>query len=430
MEREDLIPRRARGVLFAAALAAFLAVPSPAQKKKLPPDDPGNCPWCHGDPALMEAAGIVSHGAFEFGRFDSKRVDASLPTSDIRWIETANFRIGFALGSHKVKLDEKKKIMAELTRLQLVFPDVKPETATLDPWMRTHLYAQRCEDILRRFLQLISGEKEVFPDGKVLLTGPYRGEGPFLGQKAKYEVLVLPNEAAHIMFLTEHAGQSLRVSHRWHNIERGSIGIYCHAQQGQLRTDGALHGHIAFNLAHNLYDGFYHYTYDTPIWLHEGLAHFFEREIDPRFNSFDGGEGAVADMTSKENWKPEVLKLIASGEAPRMAEMMQLKSYGELKLPHHFATWAMMDFLVKTRSMELAQFLRAIKNCKDEKGIPSGSNLHEWHRKSFKDTLGMTYLEFDDAWRAWALGAYKPTTPKGGDPNAPPIPRPGGPVGG
>jgi glutaredoxin len=96
-------------------IGLVLALPAAAQKKR--PNDPAECPYCHNDPALLRAAGLVSHGVFVFGKSDTAKVDELLPECDVRWIETANFRIGFALGTWKVKLEEKKKVLAELTRL-------------------------------------------------------------------------------------------------------------------------------------------------------------------------------------------------------------------------------------------------------------------------------------------------------------------------
>ena len=426
MEGKDLTRRPVVRVLLVAALALLStgsAAPGPREKKR--PNDPTTCPWCHNDPKVMQAAGIVNHGGFDFGKYDTQKADDLLATCDIRWIESAHFRIGFALGSHKVKLEEKKKIIAELTRLQQFLPEIKPETAILDPWLRAHLYAQRSEDVWQRFTMIMQIGDMKFADGSGVWRGTYMGEGPYLGMKQKYEILVVPTQATHTYFLTENCGLQIKNSQRWHYVQRGAITINCHTEQGNLRQDPALHGHIAFNLAHNLFDGLNHYSYDTPIWIHEGLAHVMEREIDPRNNSFDGGEGAVPDMTSKSDWKPEVLKLIASGEAPRMAELVALKSYSELKLPHHYVTWSMVDYLLKTRPEDFAKFVWAIKNCKDERGVPTGANLPEWHRKQFKEILGWNYPEFDEVWRAWAQGAYKPTTPKGGDPNGPAIPLPG-----
>jgi hypothetical protein len=402
--------------LFAIALALSTSF-APAQKGKNP-GDPATCPWCHNNPALLKAGGLVSHGPFPFGKFDTGKVHELLPEVDVRWVETAHFRIGFALGDQKVKLEEKKKILAELTRLKESFPDVKPETQILDSWMRTHLYAQRCEDIYKHFVELFRlTDKRFKGDPDVPKDGAYHGEGPFLGMVDKYEVLVLPSEASHFAFLVANSGLPIRKSQRWHYIQRGVLGIMCHAEQGRLRTDMALHGHIAFNLAHNLIDGLNHYSYDTPVWYHEGLAHWFEREVDPSYNSFDSGEGAAPDTTSKADWKPEVLKLIAAEKAPRLAELMTLPTYAELKLPHHFVTWSMIDFLVQTKPEELAKFLWLMKLNVDEKKIPTGSNLAEWHRKCIKECFGWTYQEFDDAWKAWAIVAYKPGPPKSGEPS-------------
>ncbi len=419
------ISRRSIGIALAVFVASAIAAsaagasssPLAPQKDKKRPNDPTLCTVCQGDPALMEAGGIVAHGGFPFGKKggNTEKTDTHQATLDIKWIETAHFRIGFALGSYKVKLEEKKKFLAELTKLKIVFPKVVAETGLLDPWLRVHLYAQRSEEIYTRFLEIVDGKNAEFADGTGQWRGAYQGEGPYLGMKEKYEILIVPNEAAHVDFLLENAGLRIRNTQRWHFVDTGAITVSMHTQQGNLRSDGGLHGHVAFNLAHNLYDGLNHYSYDTPVWLHEGLAHFMEREVDPKNNSFDGGEGAVADMTTKANWKPEVLKLISANEAPRMAELMSLKNFGELKLPHHFTTWSMVDFLITTKPKEFGSFLWAIKKSYDAQGIPNGSNLPDWHRKQFKEVLGWNYAEFDQAWRDWALVAYKPGVPKGGE---------------
>jgi hypothetical protein len=403
--------RRLLAIGLAGLLACAAAIAEPARAQSKKDTDPANCPYCHNDPVLLKQAGLVSHGGFPFGVTDTAKVDEFLSGSEIRWIETANFRIGFALGSNRVKFEEKKKFLAELGRLALVLPEVKPDAVLIDPWLRTHLYAQRAEEIHKRFVQLIQAENVAFADGSGKWEGDYKGEGPYLGMKEKYEVLLLPTEAMHAKFLTEHAGLQIKNSQRWHFIDRGKITLVAHTEQGKLRVDEAMHAHLAFNLAHNFYDGLLHYSYDTPVWLHEGIAHLFEREVSPKYNSFDSGEGAVAEMSSKSNWQPEVMKLIAGGQAPRMAELMSLKSYAELKLPHHFTTWSMIDYLTKTQPDAFAKFLWAIKSCKDSRGVPTGENLGEYHRQKFKETLEMSYAEFDEAWRAWAMANYKPTAP-------------------
>lgn len=405
-------------LLMSFAVFGALAPRAAAQKKEeLRINDGRNCPYCRADPERMQRAGILSHGGFEFGKTDTAKVDAILPEAEIRWIETKNFKIGFGLGAWKVKLEEKKKYLAELTKLQQVLPDVKPESTIIDPWLRLHLYAQRAEEIHARFVELLSLQNMTFPTGPAQWQkgGEYFGEGPFLGMQRKFEWLVVPSESTHVAYLTAHAGLRIKKSQRWHYVELGSIQLVCHTQEGQLRNDAALHGHLGFNLAHNLYDGLFHYNYDTPVWLHEGFAHFMEREINPKHNSFDSDEGAIANDTSKENWKPEVLKLINAGTAPRMAELVTIKRFSELTLPIHFTTWSMIDFLVQTRPLQFGKFLVALKRNFNADGIPSNENLGELHRQKFKEILGMNYQEFDLQWRTWALDAYKPGVPKGGE---------------
>jgi len=424
------VQRRSLAGWALLALALCAAAPAAPQKKRA--NDPSECPYCHGDPAKMKAAGIVSHGPFPFGKSDTAKVDAFLVTSEIRWIETDFFRFGFGLGPYKIKPEEKKKYVAELTRLKQVLPEVRPDTGILDPWLRVHLFAQRGHEILDKFLGLINGKDAKFADGSGKWAGTYAGEGPYLGMKEKYEWLVSSTEAAHTAFMTEHFGLQLKVGHREHHIARGMLGYYCNAMEGQLREDGALFGTLAFNLTHNFLDGLQHYNYDTPVWFHEGFAHWMEREINPKYNTFDSGEGGIADMTRKENWKPEVLKLIASNDAPHVAEMMGLKSYAEFKLPHHFTTWSMIDFLIKTQPENFGKFVWAMKANVDKAGMPTGSNLPDYFRVKFKEHFGFNYPEFEDAWRAWAKVAYQPGIPKGGDPNGPinPLGGPGVPPGG
>ena len=135
------------------AWASLLGAPDALAWQKpgdLRPNDPAACPYCRAEPELMAKAGLVSHGGFDFGKTNTAKVDAELPANDIRWIESAHCEIGFALPPIKVTVEEKDKVRAELARLALVMPDVPAKPAVLDPWLRAHLYAQRCEDHRRQ----------------------------------------------------------------------------------------------------------------------------------------------------------------------------------------------------------------------------------------------------------------------------------------
>ena len=396
-------------LLLAPVLSTVLAGPGPG------PDDerenaPSMCPYCHGDPEVMQRAGIVSHGGFEFGAEgeDTASVDAFLGGADVYWIETAHFELGFGLGPYPVKQREKKKLRAELAKLAEVLPEVDPKTKVLDEWLRVHLFAQRCEEVWDRFLEIMQVEEGDFPTAQEpwLLGTPYFGEGPYVGQKGKYELLILETEADHVAFLTEHFGLNIKRTQRWNVIPRDTITVNIHVRQGDLRVDTALHGHVAFNLAHNLLDGYKHYSYDTPLWIHEGLAHFLEREVSIDHNSFDSTEGAVAEKTRKKKWVPEVKKLVQRGEAPRLAELVNIQSYAAFGLEHHYTTWSMVDFLIGEHADGFACLNDRLHGRKTEEGLPDGSNLRDVHRDAFQECLGMSYAQFDQAWRDW-VGALE-----------------------
>jgi glutaredoxin len=391
------------------ALLACLAAPLAAQSKDVRKNDPSLCPWCKGDKALMEKAGIASHGEFAFGKEESTRkVDGVLPTCEIKWIETAHFEIGIALAPHKVKQEEKEKIRTELARLQQVLPDVDPKSKILDPWLRAHLYAQRCEEIYARMVEILGAKELAFPPKGTLYdgTGMYLGCGPHLGQGGKYEVLIVPAEANLTGYLQSQFGLLTKKTQRWNLNAADTLSVTIHCAEEGLREDEGLHGHLGFNLAINLFDGFKHYSYDTPIWLREGLAHMVEREIGPRFNSFDSAEGGIAQTTRKEKWEPEVRKLVAGGKAPRMAELMSMKEYSDLTLDRHYATWSMVQYLVKQKPAEFAKFCGALKGRLNAKRITDGSNMPEAHREFFKEHLGLSYADFDRAWSEWVLATY------------------------
>jgi len=187
-------------------------------------------------------------------------------------------------------------------------------------------------------------------------------------------------------------------------MDRDSINVTMHLREGSYKKDLGLHAAVAFNVAHNLLDGFKHYNYDTPIWIHEGLAHNFGRAISPKYNSFDSGEGSAGVRTKKEDWEPEVEKLIKAGNAPRLAELIRMKGYAELTLDHHYTTWSMVKFLMEEHPEGFANLNKDLHGRLMADGTLDSQNLPEVHRESFKQHFGWTYAQFDQAWRNWALG--------------------------
>jgi len=397
MEGETLM--RIPGMLAALILAA------PGLHAQAERTAAENCFLCKGDAKTMERACIVSHGPFPFGINSTKEAEALLPTAEIYWIESAHFRLGFAAGSAKVDSKSAKKVRAELERLKDYLPKVKPKSKVLTPWLRAHLYAQRFEDAYEEFLEVMQVEESVFPEaGKIWMLGtPYWGEGPYLGQRDKYEVLVLPNADQQVDYLSAQFGLQIKHTQKWNILKRGTLNVVTNLLEDNLQADAKLHGHLVFNLIHNFVDGFKFYTYDTPYWVQEGLSHYFERKLSTRYNSFSRSEGGVPLGKGAKKWVNKVKSMINSGKVPRLAELMALRAYADFTLEHHYTCWSMVKFLVETRPTAFAELNKEIHGRKAADGGPDGTGISDAFRAAFKEHVGMSYSAFDRAWREWAL---------------------------
>ncbi|MFT7077180.1 MAG: hypothetical protein ACJA0P_003201 [Planctomycetota bacterium] len=406
-------------VAIALATAALLGGLAPAgafaQKpldKSKPLGDPANDPYTKGgDPELMKAAGYVSMGGFEFGPAPDTTVETNkyLSYLEIRWIETEHFEIGVSLPQVKVTQSEREKVRAELTQMQAFFGDeIDPRTRVLDPWLRAHLYAKRVEEHYDAIQAMLGVSDKDFADNRPIWNqrAKYMGTGPHLGQIGKYEILLLPSEGAAKTYLRDRLGLTTKLTQRWNVIQRDSMTVIIHTDQGKLRVDESLHGHLVFNLTHNLLNGFKHYSYDMPVWIMEGAAHWFERQYNPRFNTFDASEGSAAEKSSKSKWEPEAKKLVSSGKAPSFASMIGLRTFSELELSHHFVLWSIFDYLMKVHPEFLAKYFDSTAGLKNAEGFDDYSRFQDEQRAVFKDELKMDYRTFEAAWKEWVLATY------------------------
>lgn len=402
--------QRVAAALF--LLLGILVMPAGAQKKifkDLPVNHPKQCPYCGGDPKKMEAVGIVSHGGFEFAKGTTDSLDQEFEGFDIFWIETAHSKLGLELKPYKITAREKGKVEAELNELRKALPAIPQKVRVLDPWLRTHLYAARMQALYKDVVRLLHAEDAAFPETSVATFDPakgYWGMGPHLGMKQKYETLVIRNESNCATWLRKTYGLLTRAAQRWHMVDRGALILITHLEQGKLQIDEALHGHLVFNQVQNMLNGYKYYSYDKPLWILEGLAHWFGREVTAKYNNFDGGEGSAATITRKENWEPPTRKLVQKGDYPGIGALMRIKGHGEFGLPEHFTTWSMIDYLQRVHPGFVGELLSEISGLLDDKYMPQGGRVNEVTRKFFKEKLGQTTVAFEQSWRAWVLETY------------------------
>jgi hypothetical protein len=382
------------------ALAVSLGVsPGPAMPQK--PAHGEVCPWCKNDPGVMKVAGVVSHGPIAIGPKGSEALAAELPAGTWIFLETAHLRWASSLGAEPIDINEKKRVRAELARLKKILPTVPTDSNKLDPFLRLHLLAMKGEELYARFQQILAVTDADFPESRPD-KGPFMGDGRFLGEKDKFEVVLHVSREMHKTFTTDFSGVTITDSFRWHFKPQHKLLVSIPAEDPDLKHDRWLFPHVAHNLSHAFLCAYKHFSYDPPIWLDEGLAHVIEKEIDPASVTIDGSEGATRETKTPSDWADAVKKLIARGKSASLATLLHLKEFGELDVDGHLTTWSMIRFLVDEHPSEFAKILGGVKGQLDAEGRPSGKDLPDLERKLFKETGGWTPQSFDEDWRKWA----------------------------
>lgn len=391
-----------RVVLLALALAFFVA-PAGAQKKK---DEV--CPWCKHDPELMKAAGIVSHDAGPFGTMEPGELPKKIPAAQWVFVETAHIR--WATNLPSVNLDTKEALAAEaeLARLALVLPGVPKKTKKLDPWLRAHLWAMKGEEFYARFQRLLQVEDEDFPESRG--SGPYMGDGRYLGEKDKFEIVLHQSRSTHAMFTRDLAGVVVSGALRYHVPKRHKMLASIPCEDADLKKDPQLFAHIGHVMSHLMLCAYKHFSYDPPLWLDEGLALVLEKELDPTSTTNEGEEGTFNDAAGPRDWVAASRKMVAAGKGVGVTRMLAMNEVGELDEEMRLSCFAAVRWLVLEKPDELAKILGGVKGQLDAQGVPSGLALVDLQRKLFQEHLGLNFLQFDEAWKARTLAAEAPAT--------------------
>jgi len=376
---------------------ALLTVSAPAAQKPRT----AVCPWCKNDAALMQAAGVVSHGPIAIGPKGSEALAAALPSGTWIFLETAHLRWASSLGPASVDLPEKKRVRAELARLKEPLPTVPSDANKLDPWLRLHLLAMKGEELYARFQSILQVKDADFPESRTT-DGTFMGDGRFLGEKDKFEVVLHVSRAMHRTFTSDFSGVTITDSFRWHFKVPHKLLVSIPAEDPDLRQDRWLFPHVAHNLSHAFLCAYKHFSYDPPIWLDEGLAHALEKELEPASVTLDTSEGASRETSLPSNWADAARKLVLRGKPPALANLLRAKDFGELDADAHLASWSMVRFLVDEHPAAFAKLVGGVKGQLDAEGRPTGKDLPDLQRKLLRETGGWTPQAFDEAWKAWA----------------------------
>ena len=291
-------------------------------------------------------------------------------------------------------------------------PSFNPRTRTLDPWLRLHLIAKRVEEFWAEFsarLGVTDADFPTAPDRVIAGVGRFMGYGPYFGMPSKHLLFVTTPTGPHKAYMRNFLGKVYDAPQRWHFKDQGALlyAVSTDGEDGRLRRDVALHANLVFNVTHGMLDSFRHYSYDLPVWINEGLAHWFERRIDPRWNSFSFGEGGHRPTQATWRWEKVALRLISNGKGTPFAELYAFRDFADLDFDDHVLTWSRWDFLMSQGDEKLAEFLFVVKGRVDpETWFADQSDLVGASREALWEAYGLTPLSFDERWKEWVAENY------------------------
>lgn len=307
---------------------------------------------------------------------------------DAGWvlIQTKNFRILSTLRKAKVKKKDSRFARYDLVRLQTIFPKLKigRDGATLNAHQRAHIYQIRVERIYTHYSALI--------DNKT----------PFLGMLARYELFLFDEYTEHHQIADQFIGRANdKAGVQDHRRDKPNFMIFTTAESLVSKNDGKgdrfFGNHVAHNVTHLLADGTHNYYRETWAWLEEGLAHYYERMENPKYNTFCWTEGKKPDDLLKSDWQAVIYNQVRRGKDTSLSEWCEKLQPGELTAVEQGISWSILTWLIETEPVRLAKLMTQTD---DTKAKPTAT-------ESIQFAFGVSPSVLHARWREWVLAKGK-----------------------
>jgi hypothetical protein len=407
-------PLRVHAFAMAAAIVLLRAGRASSQEPKVVRAVSSVDPYTEGDAAAMAKAGYVSFGPFPFAhRHDTRDVMALLGDEPLLWVETAHFRIGCALSPLALRGDTEwiDSTKGELKRLRTRLPKVKAEERDLDPWLRTHLVAQRCEELYAEVQANLGVRDDTFPaaPGHDPRGDPQRffGLGPYLGLPEKFSVLIVQRVSSLARYTRAHQDHETQLPRRYFDLQHRCM-IWAVAEESSnslMKNDYALYTHLVYNLSYSLYSSYRYFGSDLPPWLIAGLAHWHGRRICPRFPAYERDrDDTKLEQRDFWKWDERAPRLLRNGAFEPIEALMRRPQSTEFGLEQHIQSWAFVDFLMSTRKAATMKFLHDMKDPFDGLRLwPKPEQIHERAKVCLPRAFQLDAAGLEAEWRTHVL---------------------------
>jgi len=394
--REALIISPVRRLILLLVIPAWaLAGPGKGYEDDTHPRSPGTpleveftpyyCPRCVEEERIPPPRG------------EKKIVMMRMPIEDLvahlgidkytKWfvIETPHFKILSTIRKGKVKYKGSRYARADLERLKTIFPKLGfgRDSAILDAHERAHLYHVRVERLYSHFRALTNNRK------------------PYLGMESPYELFLLDDISEYHTLADDFIGRGQKMAGIQHHMkEKPNFNCFLTSEQQVQKTKGRgdrlFSNWVMHNVAHNLVDGHLNYYRETWAWLEEGLAHYYERRENERFNTFCWTEGKPPRDFLKPDWKSTIYNLVRRGKDPPLSAWCEKLQPGELTGVENGMSWSIVKWLVET---EPIRFTKMLVKLDDYENKPNSEQCIE-------HAFGVSPTVLHQRWREYVLENY------------------------
>jgi hypothetical protein len=374
-ELEIVMSLRTLGLF--AALACFLPAQSPKDDDEIAKEGPVD-PFTKGEEKAMQALGVVAYGPLPWA--DGLRttdIEKVLGENRILWLETAHFRIGCNLGSTGAPSDaEARKLLnGELKRLNKKWSKVPSRGSKVSPWVRLHLYAQRCEELYEDYAALIGHPADATTH---------------LGDKDKFLVLLFQKRSDLARYLDRFCAKQSNQSQR-HYHGSGHHSIVISAEREDVDDAAAVHARFRFLLVQMFVDA----TGGMPYWLSYGLAHWYERQVPSNIINCGIREDEHVDAMAQHEWHKKVKARARRDDL--YTPFRALCTSTDLGYYGHIQAWSRVDYLMQTDREKLGVFALGTK----------GGYSADRQEQLLDQIYGIDPETFDEQWRDWVGKNYK-----------------------
>ncbi len=127
-------------------------------------------------------------------------------------------------------------------------------------------------------------------------------------------------------------------------------------------------------------------------WFDAGSGHWYEYEIHGRSTNYCIEEATVPLEYHGGVWRVALRKWIMKEDTYFLPRLMPMNT-GAMTLPEQAICWSFYEWLVLNHQPALPKILEGLKAKQETRAV-------------LKETLGMTVMQAEDAWRAWVVECY------------------------